>query len=69
MAVTCSFTGPSRAKEGEAAGQYLVVCVRGGLHSNPNVCWPASSHLGTGHERGPDRWISVDHHRVWRCWR
>jgi hypothetical protein len=37
MAVTCSFTGPSRAKEGEAAGQYLMVCVRGA--SPPKSQW------------------------------
>jgi hypothetical protein len=38
MTVTCSFTGHSRAKEGEVAGQCLMVCVRGGVATYIHAC-------------------------------
>ena len=37
------------------------LCVRGGLHPNPNACWPVSSQLGAGHERAPGVLDQVDH--------
>ena len=54
MTVTCSFTGHSRAKEGEAAGQCLMVCVRGG--DSPLTYMPAiAGELVLG---ASDLWLS-----------
>jgi hypothetical protein len=64
MSLTCGFTGGAHEPHSIPAGQTMIICVRGGLHPNPNACCPVSSQLGAGHEAGTGPVDQVDDDRV-----